>query len=82
MVFYSSKLISDSCHAFFTKHHSIQKTDILSLKKSGVNKISFSTNKNLEYISNYFGVTASDLIFLAQTHSNKCFTLDRIKIHK
>ena len=82
MGFYSSKLISNNCHAFFTKHHGIQKADILSLKKSELNNISFSSNKNLEYISNYFGVKANDLIFLTQTHSNKCFTLDREKIYK
>ena len=82
MGFYSSKLISGTCHAFFTKPHGIQKDDILTLKKSRFSKLSKKTNKTLDFISNYFGVTTSDLIFLAQTHSNKCFILEHAKINK
>ena len=82
MELYSSKLISGSSHAFFTRHHGIKKSDIIALQKSGLSEISVSTNKNLEYISNYFNVSTSDLIFLAQNHSNNCLTLDRNTIFK
>ena len=60
----------------------MQKTDTPILKKSGTGKISISTNKNLKYISNYFHVMLNDLVFLDQTHSNHCFTLDHSKIYK
>ena len=74
-----SKLIQNSKHSFFGRESGITKSDIETVKREGLHKISTTSTESLKKVADYFHTTLDNLIFLNQSHSNNCITFDETK---
>ena len=59
----ASKLIQNSKHSFFGRESGITKSDIETVKREGLHKISTTSTESLKKVADYFHTTLDNLIF-------------------